>query len=103
MGAQHEEAVGTRVGGFDEVEQIGEVAEALGHLLATDLDEPVMHPMTSKGSPGGHGLGPFVLMVGEGEILTAAVQIETVAEQIKRHDNTFGVPAWSTITPWGWP
>ena len=83
MGAQNEESVGPRVGGFHEVEQIGEVAEALGHLLATDLDESVMHPMSGEGAARGNSLRALVLMVREGEILSTAMEIEAVAEQVE--------------------
>ena len=83
MGAQHEETERPRVGGLDQVEEVGEVAEALGHLLATDLDEAVVHPVAGEGAAGGHRLRSFILMMWEGEILTAAMDVESVAEEIE--------------------
>src|ERR1700683_4327823 len=54
-----------------------------------------MHPMGSKRAPGGHRLGPFVLVMREGEVEAAAMDLEALAEQVERHDHTLGVPARS--------
>jgi hypothetical protein len=46
-----------------------DVAERLRHLLAVDLDEAVVHPVPGEPLALGHGLGPLVLVVREGEVL----------------------------------
>ena len=83
MRAQHEQSIGARVGGFDEVKKVGEIAETLRHLFATDFDKPVVHPVTGKGSARGQSLRALIFMMRKGEILPAAVKIETIAEEIE--------------------
>ena len=49
----------------------------------------------------GDGLGPLVLVVREGEVLAAAVDVEAVAEQVERHHDALGVPARAGPSPHG--
>jgi hypothetical protein len=44
-------------------------------------DETVVDPVVGEGPADGHGLGPLVLVVGEGQIDTAAVDVEAVAQR----------------------
>ncbi len=72
-----------------------EIAEALAHLLAFDLQEAVVHPEIRH-----HGcveraarLRDLVLVVREHEIDAAAVDVEGLAEMLPRHRRAFDVPA----------
>ena len=99
MGLQHEQPVGPRVGRRGEVEQVRVVAQRLRHLLAADLDEAVVDPVPGEVLAEGLGLGPLVLVVGEGEVLAAAVDVEALAEQLQGHDHALGVPARPARAP----
>ena len=86
-----------------EVEEVGEVAERLRHLLAAHLDEAVVHPVAGERAAERQRLGPLVLVVGEGEVLAAAVEIEVLAQQVQRHHDALGVPARPPLAPGGRP
>jgi hypothetical protein len=45
----------------------------------------------------GHGLGPFVLVVREAQVLPAGVEMEPVAEQLGAHGHALGVPAGAPV------
>ena len=79
VGSEHEEAVGPGVGAFEKVGERREVAERLRHLLALDHDPPVVDPVAGEGPAQPHGLGPLVLVMGEGEVDPPAVEVEAVA------------------------
>src|SRR3546814_17949965 len=71
------------------VEQVAhgeEVAERLRHLLAVHRQITVVHPGAHEGLAvmGTDRLGDLVLMMREDEILAAAVNIESLAEEIGR-------------------
>ncbi len=93
LGAQHEQAVGPGVGGGEQVGQRHVVAERLRHLLAALAeDHAVVQPVPGERVVAGHGLGPLVLVVREGEVVAAAVEVEPVAEQVEGHDGALDVP-----------
>ena len=92
VGPQHEQPVGAGVAAGQEVGQRGEVAERLRHLGALDLDPAVVHPVPGEGLAVGDGLRPLVLVVRERQVLAAAVQVESLAQQVERHDHALGVP-----------
>ena len=48
-------------------------------------------------------LGNFVFVVRELQIRTAAVDVESIAEQVFTHGGAFDVPARATITPRAFP
>ena len=58
-----------------------------------------MHPMVGEGFAERHGLRPLVLVMRKTQVLTTAVQVEALTEQIEAHDNTFAVPARSAGAP----
>ena len=99
VGPQHEQPVGPGVVAGQQVGQRGEVAERLGHLRALDLHPAVVHPVPGEGLAVGDRLGPLVLVVREGQVLPAAVQVEALAQQVERHDHALGVPAGPARPP----
>ena len=83
-----------------QVEQVGDVADALRHLLALGVDhEPVVHPVVGEAFPQRHCLGPLVLVVGELEVHTATVQVETLTQQAEAHHHALTVPARTAVAP----
>src|SRR5690348_15673448 len=74
-----------------------EVAETFRHLLAFDLQKPVMHPVVR------HNIGvecttrlrDFVLVMRKYKIDAAAMNIEGLAQMLPRHCGTFDVPPWA--------
>ena len=62
-----------------------------------------MRPAPGEAAAGGDGLGPLVLVVGEGQVDAAAVQVEALAQQVERHDDAFGVPPRPARAPWRLP
>jgi len=59
-----------------------EVAQRLAHFLAAKLKQSVVQPVADKGfdSRKTFRLGDFVLMVGEDEVLTAAVDVNGLSQ-----------------------
>ena len=83
------------------IKKIGHIAQTLRHLFAFGVnDETVVHPVISKCFAKSNSLGAFVFMVRELEVHTTAVQIESFAQNVETHDDTFAMPSWSTIAPW---
>ena len=96
---QHQQPVGPGVAARQQVGERGEVAERLRHLGALDLDPPVVHPVAGERLAVGDRLGPLVLVVREGQVLSPAVQVEALAQQVERHDDALGVPAGPAGAP----
>ncbi len=68
--------------------------QALGHLLIVHIDEAVVHPVVRKGAAVGTlALGDLVLVVGEDQILSAAVQVDGLAQMGAAHGAALDVPA----------
>ena len=85
---------------IDQVEQVRHVAERLRHLLALGIDdEAVVHPVVGELLAERHRLGPLVLVVREAQILPAAVQIESLAQQVEAHHHALAVPARTALAP----
>ena len=83
-----------------------EVPQRLGHLFGVHVDEAVVHPVARKrGAPltvratGGLGLGKFVLVVGEDQVPSPPVNVDTASEQGLNHGAALDVPAWPTRPP----
>src|SRR5882672_3967331 len=68
-----------------------EVAERLRHLLGADLYEAVMHPDAGerRAVMGAAALRDLVLVVREDEVLAAAMDVESDAQQLLRHGRAF--------------
>ena len=83
-----------------QIEQVGDVAEALRHLLALGIDhEPVVHPVVREALAQRHGLGTLVLVMRELEVHAAAVQVEPLAEEVEAHHDALAVPARPAVAP----
>ena len=81
-----------------------EVAQGFGHLLVVDVDIAVVHPVVCKGlAVGSLALCDLVLVVREDQILTAAVEVEGLAQVVAGHGRAFNVPARSALAPWRIP
>src|SRR5664280_1269112 len=72
-----------------------EVAEALAHLLAFDLQEAVVHPVIRHhaGMEGAARLRDLVLVMRKHQIDAAAVDVEGLAEMLPGHGRALDVPA----------
>ena len=68
--------------------------QALGHLLIVHIDEAVVHPVAGERTAvGALALGDLVLVVGEDEVLPAAVQVDGLAQMGAAHGAALDVPA----------
>ena len=94
VGAQHRQAehfaipfAATELLRAQEFVDGDEVAEALRHLLALDLQEAVVHPHIGHDvvAEGATRLGDLVLVVREDQVEPAAVNIECLAEIAPAH------------------
>ena len=77
----------------------GEVAQGLRHLLTTHVDHRVVHPVPGERVATGHGLGALVLVMGERQVVTPAMDVEVRAQHLQGHGDALDVPAGSTIAP----
>ena len=99
MRAEDQQPVRPRIVLHHQIVEGREVVQRLRHLLAADLDESVVHPVLGEAPTERDGLRPLVLVVGEGQVQTTAVQIEPVAQQVETHDHALGVPTGATRSP----
>src|SRR3989442_8680422 len=77
-----------------------EIAERLRHLLINHRHETVVYPVPGELLAGRRtGLGDFILVVGEDEVLASPMDVERVAEVLHGHGGTFDVPAWAAGPP----
>jgi DNA-binding LytR/AlgR family response regulator len=77
-----------------------EVAQRLRHLLVVDAHEAVVHPVVDEGVlVRAFGLGDLVLVVRELQVLTAAVDVEMLAQQVAGHGRALDVPARTATAP----
>src|SRR5688500_4249814 len=77
-----------------------EVAERLRHLLVVDVEEAVVHPDLGELPAGGAaGLRDLVLVMRELEVESAAMDVEMIAELLRRHRGALDVPAGSSFAP----
>ncbi len=78
-----------------------EVPQALGHLLALDLQHLVVHPdfRHLAGVIGTAALGNLVFVVRKLQVQPAAVDIKRIAEQCLGHRGAFNMPAWTPTAP----
>src|SRR3954452_5122739 len=75
------------------------------HLLAARTDEADVHPVLHKRLPPRKrfALGDLVLVMGEDEVLAAAVDVDLVAESVADHGGALDVPAGPALPPWAFP
>jgi hypothetical protein len=76
------------------------IAQALRHLLALELEHPIMQPVARERLTGiAFGLGDFVFMVGEDEVVAAAVNVDLLAQVSQVHRGAFDVPPRPALAP----
>ena len=81
-----------------------EVAEALAHLAVVHVDVAVVHPVVREGhAVAALALGDLVLVVGEDEVLPAAVDVDRPAQIAARHGGALDVPSGAAFAPGGGP
>ena len=95
MRLQHGEANHLARPVFQQLVDSHEIAEALRHLLAFDLQESVVHPVIRHHArlKGAARLRDFVLVMRKNEIDAAAVNVEGLAEMLPGHGRALDVPA----------
>ena len=78
-----------------------EVAQGLGHLLALDLQHLVVQPDLGEVAMGVRtaALGDLVLVVREHQVVAAAMDVETLAQQVIGHGRALDVPARTAPAP----
>src|SRR5207302_5175554 len=76
-----------------------DVPGRLGHLLADELQHPVVHPAAGELAAGSARLGNLVLVVREHQVEPAAVDLERRAEELLRHRRALDVPAGPASAP----
>ena len=75
------------------------VAQRLAHLLAGRGDPGVVHPGGGEVVAGRPRLGLLVLVVGEAQVVAAAVDVERAAEVLPRHRRALDVPPRTPRAP----
>ena len=88
---------------LDRVAKGDDVAERLRHLLAGQLQHPVVHPDARKLAAGAARLGQLVLVVREDQVVAAAMNLEHWAEELLRHRRALDVPAGPAGPPRRFP
>src|ERR1700732_1446210 len=76
-----------------------EIAEALRHLLAFDLQEAVVHPEIRHAVfvEGTAALCEFVLVMRKHQVDAATMNVELLAEMLPRHRRALDVPARTAL------
>ncbi len=89
---------------FQDIADGEEVTQRFGHLLGVDLHESVVHPVVGERlARGGLGLGHFVFVVREGQVLAAAVDVQRQGGVFLGHGRALQVPAGTALAPGGFP
>ena len=101
MGAQHVEAQHFARPVGQEIADGEEVAQALGHFLAFDLQEAVVHPHIGERMAvmGAFALGDFILVMGKLQVDAAAMDIEGLAQILPGHGAAFDMPTGAAAAP----
>jgi hypothetical protein len=81
-----------------------QVAQALRHLLALELEHAVVHPVAGEGLAGVRlGLRDLVLVMREDQVVAAAVDVDLFAQELHAHGRAFDVPARPALAPGALP
>ena len=81
-----------------------EVAQRLAHLFVVHIDVAVVHPVARVGlASAALGLGNLVFVVGEDQVLSAAVDVDGLAQVLVDHRGALDVPARTALAPAGRP
>src|SRR5690348_12167879 len=88
----------------EQIEESEEIAEGLGHLLAFDQKVLGGKPVADERLGGGaFALGNFIFVMRKGEVDSAGVDVDGVAEILHGHGGAFDVPAGAAGTDFGFP
>ena len=97
---QHQQAQGGSGVLLEDLGQRKEVAERLGHLLAVDQQHARVHPGVGETLvPGAGGLGALVLVMREGKVGAAAMNVNRSAQIAVYHGGALGVPTGTALAP----
>ena len=97
---QHQQTQGGSGVLLEDLGQRKEVAERLGHLLAVDQQHARVHPGVGETLvPGAGGLGALVLVVREGQVGAAAVDVDRGAQIAAHHGGALGMPTGTALAP----
>ena len=104
LGGEHEHAHVLGVKLLENIAHGEEIAQGLGHFFVVHVDEAVVHPVMHIGLAGcALALRYLVFMVGEEQILAAAVNIEGFAQVFHAHGAALNVPAGTAHAPGAGP
>ena len=85
---------------LEDLGQRKEVAERLGHFLAVYQQHARVHPGVGEALvPGAGGLGALVLVMREGKVGAAAVDVDRGAQVAMHHGGALGVPTGTALAP----
>src|SRR5690606_41662749 len=85
---------------FNHVANGEEVTQRLRHLFAINVNEAGMHPAVHiLFASTCFRLCNFIFMMWEGQISTAAMDIQMIAQTACGHCRAFNMPAWTAIAP----
>ena len=97
---QHQQAQGGSGVLLEDLGQRKEVAERLGHLLAVDQQHTRVHPGVRETLvPSAGSLGALVLVMREGKVGAAAVDVDRSAQVAMHHGGALGVPTGTALAP----
>ena len=101
MGLEQRQADGLAREFVEEIVHRVVVAEAFRHLFAFHHQVAVVHPEADEllAAVGAGGLGDLVLVVGEDQVLAAAVDIEGLAQVFLAHGRALQVPPGAPAPP----
>src|SRR4029079_19175815 len=111
MGLKHEQADGAGVNAvLPEIARGGDVAEALRHLGAADVEELAVQPVAGKEIMAGvrAALGDLILVMGKDEIYSSGVDIQHVGvpmpvQEPEGHGRALEMPAGPPSAKWSIP
>ena len=104
MAGENEQPQHVRAARLQELIDGDQVAQGLAHLFARQLQHAVVHPIAGKGLAGqALALGDLVFVVGEDQVIAAAVDVDGLAQVMQTHGRAFDVPAGSAGSPRTFP
>src|SRR5688572_2919115 len=100
MGRKQVEANNLAVELLQHVLHAEEMPRRFGHLLAAQVQQPVVHPVMDEPLAGGTlALRELVFVMREDEVLAATVEVERLAQVLGRHGGALDMPPGPARTP----
>ena len=97
---QHQQTQGGSGVLLEHLGQRKEVSEGLGHLLAVNQQHTRVHPGVGETLvPGTGGLGALVLVMREGQVGAAAVNVDRGTQVAVNHGGALGMPTGTALAP----